>query len=100
MALNITALASKPQLIKLTIDQESIVEKYGDILEFWIYDRQNIEDFIRMATATQEDQYGMIKMISTMIMTEDGNPALKDDETLPNDVMMAVINEVITQLGK
>jgi hypothetical protein len=98
--MDISALASKPQLIKLTIDKEDIVKKYGDVLEFYIYDRQNIEDFVRMATASQEDQYGMIKMISSMIMTEDAKPALKEDETLPNDVMMAVINEVIKQLGK
>lgn len=98
--MDISALASKPQLIKLTIDKEDIVKKYGDVLEFYIYDRQNIEDFVRMATASQEDQYGMIKMISAMIMTADAKPALKEDETLPNDVMMAVINEVITQLGK
>jgi hypothetical protein len=100
MALKLTQLAAKPQLVKLTINHPHIVEKYGDELEFHIYDRRNIEDFVQIATASANDQAGMVKMISRLIMNEDGKPALKADETLPDDVMMAVVNAVVDQLGK
>ena len=49
MGLKLTQLASKPQLIKITLDTKEIQEKYGDSLEFWILDRQPIDQFIKMA---------------------------------------------------
>jgi hypothetical protein len=100
MALKLTQLASKPQLIKLTLNTESIVEKYGDELEFWIYDRQPIDQFIKMATAQQDDQSKMIKMVNDLILDEDGNQVMTNDNSLPNDVMIAVISAVVERLGK
>ena len=100
MALKLTQLASKPQLIKLTLNNENIVEKYGDELEFWIYDRQPIDQFIKMATAQQDDQSKMIKMVNDLILDEDGNQVMTNDNSLPNDVMIAVIGAVVERLGK
>jgi len=100
MALKLTQLASKPQLIKVLIDKAEIVEAYGDELEFWIWDRQPIDQFIRMAT-TGNDNYGeMIKMVNELILDEDGNKVLKEGEALPNDVMITVIGAVVERLGK
>lgn len=100
MALKLTQLASKPQLIKVLIDKAEIVEAYGDELEFWIWDRQPIDQFIRMAT-TGSDNYGeMIKMVNELILDEDGNKVLKEGEALPNDVMITVIGAVVERLGK
>lgn len=100
MGLKLTQLASKPQLIKITLDDEALVEKYGDELDFWIYDRQNIDDFIKLATASQDDQSGMIRMVNQLVLDEDGNPVVKDGTALPNDVMLAVISAVVNRLGK
>lgn len=100
MALKLTQLASKPQLVKITIDDAELVEKYGDELEFWIYDRQNIDDFIKLATASQNDQSGMIKMVNGLVLDENGKPVVKDGEALPNDVMLAVISAVVNRMGK
>jgi hypothetical protein len=36
-------LASKPQLIKLIIDDAEIIEEFGEPLEFWTWDRQPID---------------------------------------------------------
>jgi hypothetical protein len=100
MALKLTQLASKPQLIKVLIDKPEIVAAYGDELEFWIWDRQPIDQFIRMAT-TGADNYGdMIKMVNELILDEEGNKVLKEGEALPNDVMITVIGAVVERLGK
>jgi hypothetical protein len=100
MALKLTQLASKPQLIKVLINKPEIVEAYGDELEFWIWDRQPIDQFIRMAT-TGNDNYGeMIKMVNELILDEDGAKVLKEGEALPNDVMITVIGAVVERLGK
>jgi hypothetical protein len=100
MALKLTQLASKPQLIKVLIDKPEIVAAYGDELEFYIWDRQPIDQFIKMAT-TGADNYGeMIKMVNELILDESGNKVLKEGEALPNDVMITVIGTVVERLGK
>ena len=100
MALKLTQLASKPQLIKITLDSKEIVEKYEDSLEFWIMDRQPIEEFIKMATLGAENYGEMIKMVNELVLDEQGNKAVKEGEALPNDVMIAVIAAVVERLGK
>lgn len=100
MGLKLTQLASKPQLIKITLDKPEIIEKYGDELEFWIMDRQPIDQFIKMATLGADNYGEMIKMVNALVLDELGNPAVKEDEALPNDVMMAVIGAVVERLGK
>jgi hypothetical protein len=100
MGLKLTQLASKPQLIKVTVDNEDLVKTYGDELEFWIWDRQPIDQFIKMATTGASDYAEMIRMVNDLILDEDGNKAIKEGEALPNDVMIAVINKVVERLGK
>lgn len=100
MALKLTQLASKPQLIKITVDSKEIVEKYEDSLEFWIMDRQPIDQFIKMATLGADNYGEMIKMVNELVLDERGNRAVKDGEALPNDVMLAVIGAVVDRLGK
>ena len=100
MALKLTQLASKPQLISITLDTPVIQEKYGDSLEFWIMDRQPIDQFIKMATLGADNYGEMIKMVNSLVLDEHGNRAVQDGEALPNDVMMAVIGAVVERLGK
>jgi len=100
MALKLTQLASKPQLIKVTVADEEIVKTYGDELEFWIWDRQPIDQFIKMATTGAGDYAEMIRMVNELILDEDGNKVIKEGEALPNDVMITVINKVVERLGK
>jgi hypothetical protein len=100
MALKLTQLASKPQRIKITIDSPEIVEKHGDTLEFWIMDRQPIDQFIKMATLSGDNYGEMILMVNELVLDEDGNKVLGEGEALPNDVMIAVMAAVVERLGK
>jgi len=98
--MKLTQLASKPQLIKITLDTPEIKEKYNDELEFWIMDRQPIEQFIKMATLGADNYGEMIRMVNALVLDEQGCPAIKEGEALPNDVMMLVIGAVVERLGK
>ena len=98
--MKLTQLASKPQLIKITLSDAAIVEQFGDELEFWIYDRQPIEDFLKFATASQGDQGEMVKMVNDLVLDEDGTKIMQEGLTLPTPVMIAVIGAVVERLGK
>lgn len=100
MGMKLTQLASKPQLIKITLNDQAIVEEFGDELEFWIYDRQPIEDFLKFATASQGSQADMVRMVNDLVLDEDGTKIMQEGLTLPTPVMIAVIGAVIERLGK
>jgi hypothetical protein len=100
MAKTLTQLAAKPQLIKITLNDAAIIEKYEDELEFYIYDRQPIEKFIKIATTMNTDYTSAVGMMNDLILNEDGSQVCKDGLVLPSDVMSLAIQKVIEQLGK
>jgi len=98
--MKLTQLAAKPQLIKITLDDEDIVKHYGDELEFWIYDRQDLETFSKLAMLDTREFDKLAGMINRMILNEDGKPVVQGDLVLPADVMMKAIQKVVDVLGK
>lgn len=97
--MKISELSQKPQLIKVTINKKELVEKYGEELEFHIYDRQSIEVFTKLANA-ERDMTGVTEMIQDMILDEAGNKIVEDDKVLPLDVLMECVKEISDRLGK
>lgn len=98
--MKLTQLSKKPELVKLTLDDADIVEKYGEPLEFWIYDRTNMDIFVRMATLKPEDFGQMVDIVNQLILDEDGTPVVKEGYLLPTDILTRVITKVVDTVGK
>jgi len=98
--MRLTQLASKPQLIKITLDDAETIEAYGEALDFWIYDRQDLDMFVKLATLDSERFEELAKIINSMILDESGSVVVKDGLCLPTDVMMKAIQKVVEVLGK
>jgi len=93
-------LSQKPKLIKLTIKEEKLVEKYGDELDFYVYDRQPINVFTKLASAGEENIGEMVGLMQEMILDEDGKPVSEEGEVLPMDVVSEAVRLVSETLGK
>ena len=93
-------LAIKPKLIKLTINDEAIVKKYGEELEFYMYDRQPLDVFSKMANASTDDMETYFSLLTQIILKEDGTPVMSDDHVLPVDVMTQAMKMIGDNLGK
>lgn len=100
MALKLTQLAAEPQLVRIELDDEEIRTKYGDSLEFYVYDRQPIEQFVKLASVQGSDFGEMVKLVNTMVLDEEGKQVAKGKQVFPTDVMMKIINKVVETLGK
>ena len=98
--MKLTQLAAKPQLVKIQLEDEDIVKEYGEALEFWIYDRQPIEQFIKLAQMRDENMGEIIEVIKKMVLDDNGEPVLKDDMLLPTKVLTKVVGKVVETLGK
>ena len=97
--MKLSDLSQKPKLIKITINSEKIIEKYGEELEFHIYDRQPLDVFTKLANA-KEDTAGITELIQNMILDENGKPVVADGNILPLDVIMEAVTLITDELGK
>lgn len=93
-------LAVQPQLVKMTISEPKIVEKYGEELEFYIYDRQRLDIFAKMANITEDNAMQYTNLLTELILNEKGEPVMSEDKILPIDVITEAIKLVGDMLGK
>jgi hypothetical protein len=98
--MNLKQLAAKPQLIKINIDNEEIVKEYGDSLDFYTWDRQPLDTFLKVATSEDKSFASMAGVLKDMVLNEDGTPAIEDGYVLPPKVMIAVFTKMVEVLGK
>ena len=92
-------IAKEPTLIKLTLDDEETIAEYGEALEFWCYDRQPLDTFMRVGSRAG-DTTAMVDVMKELILHEDGTPVMRDKLVLPNRIMLRAVNKMVEQLGK
>lgn len=94
------SLLNEPQLVEIKISKPDIVEKYGEELVFFIYDRQDLETYMQLAKMSGEGSLGQVAEVTKkLIRDKSGKLILEGKGMLPPDIMMAVIEESIKQLG-
>jgi hypothetical protein len=98
--MKLTQLAAKPQLVKIELNDEVTIQEFGEALEFYIWDRQPMDKYIRLAQMGTDNMGELIASVNEMVMDEEGNAVLKDGLMLPTAVMTRVIGKVVETLGK
>ena len=98
--MNLKDLAKKPQLTKIIIDDEDLVKEFGEPIEFWTWDRQPMETFLKLSTVNTQEPGTIINVVRDLILDEDGKPVITGDVGLPTHVMMRVVTKVVEGLGK
>jgi hypothetical protein len=99
--MKLNTLIAKPQLIKCQLDDEDTVKEYGEAIEWWIWDRQPLDAFLKFATTESTDSgHQIISMLREMILDEEGKPLLQGESTLPTNILMKVMTKMTEVLGK
>jgi hypothetical protein len=98
--MKLSQLAGKPKLIEVTIDDADIVEEFGEAIEFWTWDRQPMDVFLRLAAVDAANYSSILDAVKSLVLDEEGKPILDGENSLPTKVMMRVITKVIEGLGK
>lgn len=98
--MKLAELSQKPQLIKITIDKPELVEKYGEELEFNVYDRQPLDVFGKLAHAKEGDVSNMLQMLKDLILDDEGKPVMDEEKILPMDLLIEAVTLIGKELGK
>jgi hypothetical protein len=98
--MKLNELAKEPKLTKVIIDDAPLVEKYGEAIEFWVYDRVDMSTFMQLANLEgQQNIADVVDTMKTLILDEKGNKILNDKNILPNDVMIKAVEKTVVALG-
>ena len=98
--MKLSELAAKPKLTKVIVDDQETIEQFGEALEFYTWDRQPMDVFIKMAAVDSSNYASVVDTIKTLVLDEEGNQILKDDIMLPTSVLTRVVTKVVSSLGK
>ena len=98
--MKLSQLTAKPQLIEVTLDDEATITEFGEAITFHTWDRQPMDVFMKLASATTSDTMNIINIVRTLILDEKGKEVLTDDAMLPTHVLMKAISKVTELLGK
>jgi hypothetical protein len=98
--MKINQIASKPQLIKIIIDDKATVKEFGEPVEFWSWDRQPLDKFMKLASIKQDNPAEIIEIVKTLILDEQGKEVITDENMLPTQLLIKIIQRVTETLGK
>lgn len=98
--MKLNQLAAKPQLVKVEINDEDVITQFGEPLEFYIYDRQSMETFVKLATLDYTNFGEVANLVKELVLDEEGKPVIHDDDVLPTNILMKAITTVVETLGK
>lgn len=93
--------AKKPELIKIQIDAEDIIESYGSTVTFWIYDSVDITtyfDFFK--SQADNDGNKLNELMRKLIRNEKGEICIPEGHILPVDLAIASLTAINDKLGK
>lgn len=98
--MKLNQLIAAPQLTKVSLDDEDVIKEFGEPLEWWIWDRQPLDRFLKLAAAEGNTGDQIVATMREMILDEEGKPLLVGDATLPTSVLLKVMNKMVSLLGK
>jgi hypothetical protein len=98
--MKLSQLSAKPQLTLLTLDDEDTIKEFGEPLEFYTWDRQPIDVFMKLANSDHRDTTQMINVVRTLLLDEQGKEIIQGDLMLPSQVLIKAISKIVDTLGK
>jgi len=98
--MKINQIASKPQLIMVTLDDEATIKELGEQLDFWTWDRQPLDKFMKLASIKNDKPEEIISVVKTLILDESGKEVITGDVMIPTQILIRIIQKVVETLGK
>ena len=104
--MKLSELSQKPKLIEVVLEDEATVEEFGEPLSFWTWDRQPLEQYIKLANIASDNDGkkvnigDMIEVVKGLVLDEEGKEIMTDGNTLPFSIMTKVVEKVTQSLGK
>ena len=97
---SLSEFAKQPELIQIVLDSEDIVAEFGEAITFYMKDYVDINTYFEFFRGQAEHGDGLNNLLRRIILNERSEPVLKEGDTLPVNLAVAVLSKVNENLGK
>jgi hypothetical protein len=99
--MDISKFAKKPTLTKIVMDDQEVIDTYGETIEFHMLDQMSISTYFEFYRLQQEqDSDKLNELLRKIVLKEDGTPALTEEEIFPVDLTLGLLVKINEFLGK
>lgn len=99
--MNISEFKIKPKIIEVEIDDKEIVETYGDVIKFHMYDHMDLPTYFKFFKAQGEGNTDeLLRIVKTIILDDKGKPVMSNEFELPVDIFTSAVVRITEHLGK
>jgi hypothetical protein len=99
--MDISKFAKKPTLTKIVMDDQEVIEQYGETIEFHMLDQMSISTYFEFYRLQQEqDSDKLNDLLRKIVLKDDGTPALTEEEIFPVDLTLGLLVKINEFLGK
>ena len=97
--MKLSQLTAKPKLISLAVDDEATIAEFGEAVEFYTWDRQPMDVFLKIASAQEKDMSQMVGIVKDLILDENGKPIISNENMVPTSILIKCIGKIVEKLG-
>ena len=97
---NISEFAKTPELLEIVIDTPDILAEYGEAVVFYMKDYVDINTYFDFFRAQTEQNGAIDVILRKIVLNAEGQPCLKEGNTLPVELAVAVLGKINDNLGK
>ena len=84
----------------VTLDDAATIKELGEQLDFWTWDRQPLDKFMKLASIKHDKPEEIIGVVKTLILDENGKEVITGDVMIPTQILIRIIQKVVETLGK
>jgi hypothetical protein len=93
-------LVTRPELVKITLDDEETVREFGEAIDFYTWSRQPLDVFLKLSANIQDDPKRVLDVVKTLILDAQGQPVMTTEELIPTSLMIKALARIMELLGK
>jgi len=99
--MDVSKLATKNQLVELEVSTPEIIESVGEPIVFWMKEHLDLGTYFDFYKFQQDQNINQLTdILRQIVLNSEGKPAIAEDETLPVEILLAILFKVNEFVGK
>ncbi len=92
--MKLSQISENRKLIKLTCSDDDIISKYGEPLDFYIWDKQPIEIGLALAYSKENEYDDLEDILKQLILNSKAEQVIQPGYKMPNEVLLAAFFKI------
>lgn len=99
--MDIKKLTTKPKLVQLEVDTPEVIDAVGESITFYMLDHLDLATYFDFYKLQQDQNINdLIVLMRRVVLDSEGKPAIAEDEILPVEITLAILNKINEFVGK